>query len=375
MLSSNKNNGSVIDISSHQRMLYGGCDISEALWQKGVTRGRCCCACLVFPAFPAPSSWQESDAWDYQGETQWWVSKQPSRVHHMFNKGSPMSQLWDTVSLFPGYSSVLRVAPGAREPYFAAIMLATCFPLIQFWLRKNEAHSTRSFYWKTSRGQISWWLLQTEKRGHAHTYARTDHWRGREGECFPHYCIRGAADELGLKITERKRQERGDHAGITNDINRGGVTTAEILCGGLYKIFTLCQSDELIQIRGKKQLVMNSWVPLSFLFSLNLALLSSHHTLGLAVGGWGGGGHWIVKVRWVLMHSLKKERSRHRHRLSYIHRFQLAPLNVMEVPIDSIGTDTSLFKHYRPFAFPFQKSMILNLCCSILLISWFRSTS
>lgn len=129
------------------------------------------------------------------------------------------------------------------------------FPLIQLWLLKNEAHSMRSFYWKTSRGQISWWLFQTEKRGRAHTYARTDHWRGREGERFPHYCIRGAADELELKITERKRQERGDHAGITNDINRGGVTTAEILCGGLYKIFTLCQSDELIQIRGK-----NSWL-------------------------------------------------------------------------------------------------------------------
>lgn len=138
MLSSNKSNGSVIDISSHQKMLYGGCDISEELWQKGLnremgrTRGRYCCACLVFPAFPAPSSWRESDAWGYQGETQWWVSKQPSRVHHMFNKGSPMSQLWDTVSLFPGYSSVLRVAPGAQEPYFAAIMLATCIPSPSF---------------------------------------------------------------------------------------------------------------------------------------------------------------------------------------------------------------------------------------------------
>lgn len=129
------------------------------------------------------------------------------------------------------------------------------FHLIPLWLLKSGAHSTRSFYWKTSRGQISWWLFQTEKRGHARTHARTDHWREREHECFPHYCIRGAADELELKITERKRQERGDHAGITNDINRGGVTTAEILWGGLYKIFTLCQSDELIQIRGK-----NSWL-------------------------------------------------------------------------------------------------------------------
>lgn len=58
-----------------------------------------------------------------------------------------------------------------------------------------------------------------------------------------------------MEITERKRQERGDHAGITNDINRGGVTTAGIVHGGLYKIFTLCQSDGLIQIRGK-----NTWL-------------------------------------------------------------------------------------------------------------------
>lgn len=169
------------------------------------------------------------------------------------------------------------------------------FPLIQLWLLKNETHSMRSFYLKTSRGQISWWLFQTEKRGHAHTYARTDHWRGREGECFPHYCIRGAADELQLKITERKRQERGDHAGITNDIYRGGVTTAEILCGGLYKIFTLCQSDELIQIRGK-----NSWLWIvEFLFiqpKFSSPLLTSH--TGFGCGGVGGGGGVCVWWWW-----------------------------------------------------------------------------
>lgn len=85
-------------------------------------------------------------------------------------------------------------------------------------------------------------MRQASFQTHAHTLIRD----GREAECFHHYGIHGAADELGLKITERKKQERGARTGITNDIKRGGVTTAEILHGGLHKIFTLCQSDGLI---------------------------------------------------------------------------------------------------------------------------------
>lgn len=60
MLSSKKNNESVIDISSHQKMLYGGYDISEELWQKGMNRkmgrarGRYCCAWFSLPSLHRP---------------------------------------------------------------------------------------------------------------------------------------------------------------------------------------------------------------------------------------------------------------------------------------------------------------------------------
>lgn len=60
-------------------------------------------------------------------------------------------------------------------------------------------------------------MRQASFQTHAHTLIRD----GREAECFHHYGIHGAADELGLKITERKKQERGAHTGITNDIKRG----------------------------------------------------------------------------------------------------------------------------------------------------------
>lgn len=186
------------------------------------------------------------------------ASSHPESITSL-NKGSPRSQLRDAVSLFLGFSFAFQVAPGTQNPTFQ--------PLCWQRARLPPRSTLSASEWRALRKELllrnvlglnflvafSDWgeERQASLQTHAHTLIRD----GRAAECFHHYGVQRAADGLGLKITERKKQETGSHTGINNDIKRGGETTAEILHGGLHKIFTLCQSDGLIQIGGKKTVV------------------------------------------------------------------------------------------------------------------------
>lgn len=107
-------------------------------------------------------------------------------------------------------SSALRLASGAEKPYFAAIVLGNThsFPLIQLWLLKNGVHSTRSFYWKTSRGQIFGGFFRL-------CFPTDAHMQMTDGRKRASVSLITASTEQLMSWNRRQQRGRGKEEGIT----------------------------------------------------------------------------------------------------------------------------------------------------------------
>lgn len=138
-------------------------------------------------------------------------------------------------------SRVLRLLSGSpRAPrtllcshYAGNVRAFPSTPLRQLWLLKNGVHSTRSFLLRNVLGLnflvafSDWGGSEAGER--SNTRAHADQRRER-GPAFP--SSRPYTEQpmsWDWKMTERKKQERGAHTGIIDDMEGGGVTTAEVL--------------------------------------------------------------------------------------------------------------------------------------------------
>lgn len=97
--------------------------------------------------------------------------------------------------------------PGHREPYFAAIMLATCAPSpsFNFGCLRTKCTPRGAFIEKRLGAKFLGGFFRLRGSGGEFSNTRTHTRRdGREDECFHHYGIHRAADQQGLK---KKREE------------------------------------------------------------------------------------------------------------------------------------------------------------------------